>query len=333
MATLIISLLLVIVCSLPRGVLANDGFAALGVGGITLAKTDAIALKNEVLDISCDLITVTYDFINESDRDIDAVILFPLPPFPAAPAESYMISHGQPADFSITVNGKTVAYDTEVRAMNKGRDVTEELLAVGITSKQLALFPFDRSLLDSDHTLVIPQKQIDALTHKGLVVEGCPVWNIHVRYVWRQKFPAKSLVHVEHAYRPFTAEGTMGGYPGYVKPADYCLTDDQIRRLDKLKSNEKNLDIFQQVPGTNLEYILTTATTWKDGIRNFTLRIHTKAEDEIVGVCFPALLKKVSAMTYEAQLENFTPTSELRVFYGNAKQCHSNGYGSPPTFR
>ncbi len=66
----VLGILMLSLAFAPQIVLANDGFAALGVGGITATKTDRIALKSEVLDISCDTIKVTYDFINESDRDV-----------------------------------------------------------------------------------------------------------------------------------------------------------------------------------------------------------------------------------------------------------------------
>lgn len=316
----------------PLNVFANDGFAALGVGGVTIAKTDKIAIKSEVLDISCDKIGVNYDFINESNQDEDALIMFPLPPYPANFSESNVISHGQPSGFSIKVNGKTVAYDTEIKATRKGRDVTKDLKAVGLTIKQIATMPFDKKILNFDHELLIPKKQIEALAKKGLVEDGTPEWDVHVTYVWRQKFPANSTVHVEHSYRPFTAEGTFGGYPGYAETSDYCLTKEQLKQLKKLQSNKKNLDAYNQVPGTNLKYILTTANSWKDGIRDFKLRIHAKAKDEIVGLCFPAEVKKVSATTYEAHVENFKPTAELSVYFGNAKKCGSNGYGEAPRF-
>jgi hypothetical protein len=317
----------------PLNVHANDGFAALGAGGVTISRSDMVALKREVLDISCDEIHVSYDFVNESGRDEEALVMFPLPPYPADFSESNVISHGQPSGFTIKVDGRIVTYDTEVKATHKGRDVTEALKAAGLTPQQIARLPFDKTLLNFDHELLIPKEQRDALAKKGLVVDGVPAWNIHVTYVWKQTFPANTTVHVEHMYRPFTAEGTFGGYPGHTKLGDYCLTEEQVHRLKDLRANKEKLNIFSQVPGTNLKYILTTANSWKDGIRDFRLRIHVKAEDEIVGLCFPAEVKRVSATTYEAHMVNFKPTAELSVFFGNAKKCGSNGYGEPPAFR
>ena len=63
----------------PVSGFANDGFGALSTGGVTISKTDTIALKNEVLDISCDKIHVSYDFVNESDQDEDEIVGICLP--------------------------------------------------------------------------------------------------------------------------------------------------------------------------------------------------------------------------------------------------------------
>jgi len=328
---------------IPINALANDGFAALGIGGVTLSKTDKIAIQNEVLDISCDNINVTYDFINESNQDENALIMFPLPPYPAEPAESNIVSHGQPSGFTIKVDGKPVNYDTEVRATLKGRDVTQELKSVGLTIEQIARFPFDPTLMN-DHELMLPKAQIEALTKTGLFEDG--LWDINVSYVWKQKFPAKAIVHIEHSYRPFIAEGTASGYSGQNKELsrtihewgwkdifDFCPSEQQLHELDHLLANKENLDGYNQVPGAIVEYILTTANSWKGEIRNFDLRIHTKAKDEIVALCFPSKMKRVSDTLYEGHLQNFKPKTELSVYFGNARQCDSNGNGEPPKFR
>lgn len=327
----------------PACLSANDGFAALGVGGVVLSRTDAIAINKETLDISCDRIQVRYDFVNESDQDQQALVMFPLPRYPAFPSESGVIAHGQPSGFKVRVNGKTVNYRTEVKATLKEQDVTDILKSAGLSEKQIAHFPFDKDLLDIEGRLKIPLSQIEALTKKGLVDGGFPLWDINVTYVWTQRFPAKSTIHIDHTYRPFISGGTAGGYSGRDQERhninkewgrkdvfDSCPTEEQLRRLDRLLSNKSRRDGYGQVPGTTVEYVLTTANTWKDGIRDFKLRIHTKSKDEIVALCFPSKIHRVSDLLYEARVRNFKPKEELSVYFGNARKCLSDNFGEPP---
>lgn len=333
----------------PRQVVANDGFGALGIGGVTLSKTDSIAIQQETLDISCDNIKVTYDFVNESSKDEIATIMFPLPAYNANPPESGVIAHGQPHGFTIKVDGKPVTYRTEVKATNdRGQDVTSILKSVGLTDKQIASFPFDETLIDIYHELHITKQQIAALTEAGLVDDGIPGWKINVTFVWTQKFPAKKVLHVEHAYRPFIAEGTASGYSiqddvvwsldkltaGMTNEKyDFCLSKQQIARLDSLFENEKNRDNYNELPGTVVEYILTTANSWKDGIRDFTLRVHTKSKNEVVAFCFPSGFRQVGEKLYEAHEKNFKPRSDLSIYFGNASACGGGGYGEAPRFK
>ena len=114
-----------------------------------------------------------------------------------------------------------------------------------------------------------------------------PEWNIDVTYVWKQNFPARAIVHVEHSYRPFIATGSSGGFASYTDLSAFCIDKRQLSKLKKLYSNKKNLDAYNEIPGTNVQYILTTAKSWKDSIRDFTLRVHAKSKNEIVALCFP----------------------------------------------
>lgn len=335
---------------LPQRVIANDGFGALGIGGVTISKTDSIAIQQETLDISCDSIKVSYDFINESSKDETATILFPLPAYSANPPESGIIAAGQPHDFTIKVDGKPVTYRTEVKATNdRSQDVTSILKSVGLTDKQIAGFPFDETLIDMHHVLHLTKQQIAALFETGLVDDdGIPRWKIHVTFIWTQKFPAKKILHVEHTYKPFIAEGTAGGYSaqdgvawtlGKLTPGttnekyDFCLSKQQRARLDGLYAKEKNRDSYNELPGTVVEYILTTANSWKDGIRNFTLRVHAKSKNEVVAFCFPGGFRQVGEKQYEAHAKNFKPKSDLSIYFGNSRSCAGGKYGEAPRFK
>ena len=340
------SLLVTVFLMEPQLCDGNDGFGALGVGGIVLAKTEHIAINKEILDISCEKIKVYYEFVNESDKDETAIVMFPLPAYDADPPESGIIAQGQPSGFTIRVNGSPVKYRTFVRATDdKGQDVTSILRSIGLSEKQIAQFPFDEKLIGPDHEMRLSKQQLAMLDETDLYR-----WKINVTYWWSQKFPAKRVLRVEHEYKPFIADGSAGDYgheedalwsleryhddiPASERKYNFCLTKQQIRKLDSLYANRKNLDSYNLLPGTVVEYILTTANTWKDGIRDFTLRVHSKSPDEVVAFCFPTGFKKVGANLYEAQQKNFRPDKDLSIYFGNSRRCAPNGYGLPPYFR
>lgn len=341
-------------CFIPLTVSANDGFAAVGVGGVTIAKTDAIAIKSEVLDIACDKINVSYDFINESDHDEDALIMFPLPVYSANIPESDSYAMGQPADFTITVDGKPVEYQTQVKAILveakwvngereiiKEIDVTEKLKAAGLSEKDITYFRFKSKYIqgkkgqDGYYKFPISKDKINKLVKSGLMAEGSmgdttPQWENRVTYIWRQRFPANKIIHVEHSYRPFSSGGSNAGYSEYSDAKEFCLSEQNISKLKSLSKNKKNLDNFNNIPGINVKYILTTANSWKDGIRDFTLRIHPKFENEVVSACIPAKIEQISDKVYEAKIVNFNPKEELSVYFGNVRNCNGSNTGVPP---
>jgi hypothetical protein len=261
--------------------------------------------------------------------------------------ETYIIAQGQPADFSITVNGKPVQYETQVKAIDipyadkdheliKEQDVTGKLKGLGLTDKGIAEFPFNTewdSALQQYVYKNIPKKVLDALDKEGFLEkrDGQASWINRVTYVWRQRFPAKTTVHVEHSYRPFISEGSVAGFSEYTDIKEFCISDKQLNILQKLYADEKRRDSYNQIPGINIKYILTTANSWKDGIRDFKLMIHAKSKDEIVATCFPVKIEQVSEMLYEASVKNFHPKEELSVYLGNASDCDVN-HGVPPNF-
>jgi len=353
----LICTIFVFCCFSPLQVIANDGVAAQGAGGVTIAKTDKIAIKSEVLDISCDSIHVSYDFINESDRDEDTLIMFPLPAYSANIPESNDYA-GQPADFTITVDGHPVNYQTQLKAVivdfewldGGGKniisevDVTEKLKAAGLSEKEIATYRFNTKYVegkqgeDEYYQFPIPNDKIQRLVKEGLLAggnmgEATPKWENRVTYVWKQVFPANKIVHVEHSYWPFTSGGAEGGFSEYSDGKEFCLSKENVRTLHSIGKHKKNLDGYNNVPGTNVKYILTTANSWKDGIRDFTLRLHPKSKNEVVSACLPAPLAKISDKLYQAHLLNFHPSEELSVYFGNARSCNGDNSGLPPNFQ
>jgi len=84
----------------------------------------------------------------------------------------------------------------------------------------------------------------------GLAKGEFVAWSIQVTYQWVQKFPAKSILHVTHRYKPFVAEGSTGGYDSIRTVSRFCMNQKVKNKLDALASDVKHLDGYNQLSGT-----------------------------------------------------------------------------------
>lgn len=103
------SLLCLLVFNRPSP--ANDSFAAIGAGGITLEKTDGVVMESEDLYLSLRQVKVRYQFFNSSDKDITTLIAFPVPEIPVYEYDEgnkHFLTDANPMKFQVTVNGKPV---------------------------------------------------------------------------------------------------------------------------------------------------------------------------------------------------------------------------------
>jgi hypothetical protein len=318
---------------------ANDGFGELGLGGIALEKTNDIAMHKEVLEIGYKKIKVAYEFVNESDQDITTTVSFPLPRYPAFPFEPGIITSGEPPGFDVIVDSKPVRFQTRIEASSNGKDITRQLKALGLSEFNIANMPFaiDKQLKEQDvlHGILDSDQQ-QQLTRFGLMKDGLPAWEVQVIYHWQQKFPARSTLNISHQYTPFTAGGTTSAYERgrFIESgnaARFCTDKETIKRLDKLAADEKQQDAYGMLSGTIVKYILLTANTWKDGVRDFTLRINKERQDEIISLCFPGNFRRVNATTLESKISNFPPSSDLEIYFGNIdKNTDTATRATPP---
>lgn len=294
---------------------ANDGIASVSVGGIVFGKTDAIAMKKEVLNVSHNQISVDYEFLNESATDVEETIVFPLPPYPAAQQGSDTY-YGQPDGFSIRVDGKPVTFQSRLLARSPdGEDVTAQLRKLGLSNKEIAYTPaFEAS---SGKVAAFTEQQAKQLIKLGLLDKESrdPTWTVEVNYVWRQKFPANKIVRVHHDYRPFYegGPGASAMYDGFAET--YCTDQSYLKARAKVEARSKGY-----VNTHNVSYILTTGNTWKNGIEDFTLNIIKRKPDELISLCFPGTFKKIDALTYQVRLANFRPSKNLDVHFGNVEE-------------
>lgn len=301
---------------LPGMASANDGIAGVSAGGIVFRKTDAIAMKKEVLNVRRSLISVDYEFVNESANEVEETIVFPLPAYTAMSAW-YDTYYGQPDGFSIEVDGKAVAFSTRVIALHDKKDVTAELKKAGLSDAQIA---FNDSFESKSTVPPLSAKQRQQLTSLALFGKteesgGAtgPAWTVQVNYIWKQKFPAGKVVRVHHAYRPFVSggPGESGMNADFIKT--YCADKDFLKTWKKLATRPP----YPSVEAEKVSYILKTGNTWKRGIEDFTLNVIKEHPAEIVSLCFPGTFRKVDASTFQVHLMNFQPAADLQVYFGN----------------
>lgn len=332
---------------LPYLVFANDGFGALGAGGIIIGKTDDIAMAKEVLDISYDKIKVDYEFVNESDKDITETIVFPLPPYYVGdPNPSYI---GTIPDFKVVVNGKPVQFKTKVRAVTDDEnrtetDITQKLREMGFSDYDIVMADYNLKKILQDKADILKKNAL--LDQNFVYIEGWGIeslWKNYVTYEWKQTFKAHQKFKVSHTYTPLPSSGMSACYvntflggtldssrQGLAKYS--CADSKTLDKLDNLAKNEHNWQGYPCLRGAGIDYILLTANTWKDGIRDFHLILRTRTPDETVSTCFSKSIKQTSPTTYEVKLKDFKPKEDLSVYFGNVDKNAPFTEGKPPIF-
>ncbi len=318
---------------LPLVAGANDGIGAVGAGGIVFRHTDAIAMKKEVLDVSHRRISVDYEFVNESGADVEETIVFPLPAYPAFEqvSDSY---YGQPDGFSIAVDGQPVRFDTVVRALLDGIDVTAQLRKAGLSDAQIAYHPSFGKQAGAAPLGAQQRRQLARLKlfGEGQTGETGPLWEVQVNYVWKQTFPSNQVVRVHHAYRPFVAAGPGESGMDADTAKQYCADAAFLKSWNKLAARNGDPG-GAYLNAAKVAYILKTGNTWKRGIEDFTLNVRKTNPAELVSLCFPGTFKKIDATTYQVRLRNFKPEKDLDIYFGNVGVDDGANVGRMPVLR
>jgi len=321
---------------------ANDGVGQRGLGGvIVLGKTNEVSMRKEVLEISANQVSVEYEFVNEGNVEVTLPVVFPLPPYSAIqPSNSWA---GQPRGFKVLIDGAESPFVTHLRAIaqlgKSGKeDVTEKIRRTGLTPEQIAHFP--GAFPDNDISPFSPtvkkatrinQKQMAILRKLKLVADGpsgetdYPIWDAVVTYSWNVSFPPGKPVRVAHVYTPFRAGGANASLSSYEVEnlrTRFCADDAYISKVRQALKRQAQLtregrSIVYGMAGTVVDYILTTANTWKGPIRDFTLRLKKSAPEEIISLCFPGDFKKIDALTLESHISDFVPGHDLSIRFIN----------------
>ncbi|RWM73520.1 DUF4424 domain-containing protein [Mesorhizobium sp.] len=308
-------------------VFANDSIAELGTGGLILSRSDAIAMESEDLYISPEKVTVDYVFRNNTDKDVDAIVAFPMPDIEGDPNEMPAIPDGQSDNFlgfEVTIDGVAAKPQLEQKAFALGIDISADLKA-----QNVPLYPFGDAARAA--LAKLPQAVADDWVDRGIIIEDTaddgsgmntvyvPFWQLRSTYWWRTTFPANKAVHVAHRYKPsvggtssvsFFYDGQFQGQYAAYKTR-YCMDGTFENAIRKAAKN--NPDGTPKYFENRIAYILTTGGNWATGaIGKFKLTVDKGDPKNLVSFCGENV-RKVGPTRFEMTAENFYPEHDIDI--------------------
>ena len=307
-----------------RPALANDTTASTAAGGLVLERTADIDMVSEDLFVSADQIRIHYVFRNRSPREVETIVTFPMPDRDLG--EEYGGDVAYPSDFRTKVGRVPVKAKLERKAVLKGHDYTALLTQLHI--------PLAPERIDAATKLM---DRLPASTRKRLVALGLagdeeysfgaepmkhhliPLWTVKDKYWWRQRFPARRDLTIDHSYVP-GAGGSVDSEIAFKQfrhtsdtrraIARYCMDADFIAAVDRRSS--KNEQIGPEMPDRRIDYVLTTGANWASPIGSFRLVVDKGKPGNLVSFCESGV-KKIDPTQYEVRHSNWRPTRDLHV--------------------
>lgn len=309
---------------------ADDGAASIAAGGLILMKREPrIVMAKEVLSISPQRVLVDYDFRNDSDEDITTEVAFPIPAYTLDP-DSFATPQFQGFDdFKLWIAGKPVQFTTETRAFVGKRDITALLLSMKVDPGSMGHFDWpaegNQTIHDIDRLTENQRKRLRSAGAIGEVNDNQPQWRIEKKYHWTQTFPAHGIVHIRHQYTPVLGNSNTIGDPSIYRGkdavaeyAESCPTPALRNTLSKAWNKQLKPDDVPPASISYVNFILTTANTWKTPIEDFTLiveRPHNPKEKTYVSFCWDGPITQIDADHFSAHVAGLVPKKELMIGY------------------
>jgi hypothetical protein len=320
---------LIVVCGVlaPGAALANDSVAELGTGGIIVSRTDAVSMLSEDLSISLEKVTVNYVFKNETDKDVDAVVAFPMPDIEGTVYDRPSLPDDQSDNFlgfEVSVDGKDVKPELEQKAFAMGLDITQLL-----KDNNIPVNPFAEPVFKALEALPEETAQ-DWINRGGIFIDEyddgagwkkvrTPLWTLKSTYWWKSSFPANKEVKVSHRYKPsvgatsglnFFLDGKID-YTSSNYKSIYCIDDGFEKAV--LKAAKESKEGYPLLMEQRLDYVLTTGGNWALGkIADFKLTIDKGDPKNLVSFCGENV-RKTGPTTFEMTAKDYYPEKDLNI--------------------
>lgn len=319
-------ILLVLSCTILFGgqSRADDGYSELGAGGLVFSKSDAISMDKEVLEISPSRVSVSYEFRNNTDKDVDALVAFPLPPIKCG----WFDRNQYPDGFDTTVDGGIIHMQIDAKAFVRSDKETSDAQQGRFKPGEDVTALLTNKAAPVDCRLAVPTgkhfnemtenyKKISALGLASADINNNPYriyYQTELKYFWKQRFPKNSVVHISHSYRPAygmsVIELPTDYYPAYLKNIllyrQFFADHPQLAAYKDADANrEDRLYLI-------VSFILKSANSWDGPIKDFQLVLKGTP------AFFVASLDGNMSMDGDKiviEKRQFTPTEDLQVFY------------------
>jgi hypothetical protein len=178
----------------------------------------------------------------------------------------------------------------------------------------------------------LPRDAWDKLTRAGVakIVEYSyegqptkhlkPLWSLKTTYYWKQTFPAKKEIIIEHRYRPIVGGSAIATKWSDMRPGndsfsyyqkEYCIDGDFVRSAERRERAHHWGEKW-------ISYILTTGGNWAGPIGEFRLIVDKGDPSNLVSFCADGV-KKISATEFEVRKKNFVPSKDLNVLILTSK--------------
>jgi hypothetical protein len=332
--------------------LADDSAASVAVGGVVLTREPRISMESERLTISLSKVTVDYEFLNESDQDITTEVAFPIPLYEITESAGGVRDFNDFrlwVEYEVEAKAFLIKRDDQGEKVGGARDVTAILQMYKIDIPSLGHWVDSHDEISPDFKKLSPdaQKQLIA---RGLFDEtGRPdEWEVRKKYHWKQTFPSHTILRVRHEYTPgfgfdpmqvgifdkaslaklLAEDKQLEAYP-YSEEDSRLLSDTCVPLSLREKIFQYGSAVWKADPDSSgyleaswVDFILTTANSWKTPIRKFELVIESTPTRDIAvnnwdyaSFCWDGPITRVNAHRYEASATDFVPKRELKVLF------------------
>lgn len=311
---------------------ANDSSATLSAGGLRLTHHPHITMTSEVLRISPDQVQVDYQFKNTASHDIETLVAFPLPVIDTYQAQWEDLNVSRNAcdnylNFHVSVDGKPVQTEKEVKAFVSGKDVSRKDVSQELLQHQIPLSPFDATQETALKQLPLTVKNRMA-AQQIVEIDGpeiYPKWRYQATFFWKQSFPAYQTLNIRHTYQPVVGQALLEEARFKAEKKRYaelaCVGPVHEKALQHLFDAQKGSgDKNPLVRRQQIDYVLSTGANWKGPIERFEIVIDTGSPHAVLASCLNKI-QQTGPTTYSATYQQYTPRHELHLLIFSVQEA------------